>query len=270
MQVTRHDVPVQLTRSWHVLTPVQATVVVGAWLSTVRAHARAPAQSTPHALPTQRIACVHESAFSHLMSHEDASHVMSPVQLPAPLQPTLQSLPLHAVALVHDPAPTQSIVQALARAQSMPAVQEPAPVHVTAHGMPGGHTTGAVHVPAATQSMAQVPPSSQVPIPASPQSAGQTAAASRVRASVPASPASASAWPCATAASPQDRFASWIAESVGNPFSVSIVASPVPRMPRPQPTARSGRSSAARPRVKGFGTHVRVHFASRCQLAAIG
>jgi hypothetical protein len=162
---------------------------------------------------------VQESGSSHLMSHEDASQAIGPVQVPAALQPMLQLLPVHAMRLVHEPAPVQSIAHALARLQSIAAVHDPAPVHVTAHGMPGGHTTGLVQVPAAMQLMAHVPSGLQVPKPASAHTDGHTAAASIVRASgdvVPAStPSPMLSLFCAAPVSFDGELASSLAASPG-------------------------------------------------------
>ena len=78
--VTSHAVPEQATR-WHEVMPLQPTVVVFALLETSAAHARAPAQSTAHVLPLHEIGIAHESGFSHLISHDDASHSIGPVQV---------------------------------------------------------------------------------------------------------------------------------------------------------------------------------------------
>lgn len=49
--------------------PLQLTVVNVALLVTSAAHARAPAQSTPHELPVHEMGWVHESGFMQPTSH---------------------------------------------------------------------------------------------------------------------------------------------------------------------------------------------------------
>ena len=122
------------------------------------------------------------------MSHDDASHTIGPVHVSAAAHATLQSLPLHAIRCVHEPAPRQLMLHELAALQSIVPVHEPAPPQVTTHGMPGGQMMGTVHVLAAVQAIVQVPLGSHVPRPESAQREGQTSAASIPR----ASPASAS------------------------------------------------------------------------------
>ena len=109
----------------------------------------------------------------HRTSHDGELQTIGPVHDPAPLHTTLHLLPLHVIRCVHAPAPTQLSLHALAPLQSIVPVHEPAPVQVRLQGMPAGHTTGSVHVPAATHAMRQVPSLSHVPTPASAQSEGQ-------------------------------------------------------------------------------------------------
>ena len=251
VQLTLHEVPEQVTRPQE-LIPVQLIVVAAALLETSPAHARAPAQRTAHVFPLHEIVCVQESGLSQWMSHDDASHAIGPVHVPAAAHPMLHSLPLHAIPPVHEPAPTHWMMHELAALQLIVDVHEPAPVQVTAHGMPAGQTMGPVHVPAAVQSTAQVPPGSHVPMPASAQTEGHTPEASSTCASpassLLASPASASdsvasrSASFVTLASPPGPLASWTVASAATRVPPSVSSESPPRA-RPQPNASNGTPS---------------------------
>ena len=196
--------------------------------------------------------CAHVSGCSQRMSHEDASQTMVPVQVPAALQPTLQPLPLQAMGPVHAPAPRQSIAHELARVQSIAAVHAPAPVQVTAQGIPTGHAIGPVQVPAATHSTVQVPAGSQVPTPASTQSAGHTSAASLVCASRASTPASSGPRASSDASAPLGRasFTTGFAASASAGVVALSSVTDVPIRDSPHAAATDGiKSSASRGRV---------------------
>jgi hypothetical protein len=186
-QLTPQEVPEQLTRWLHEGEPLQTTVVALALLEMLPAHERAPPHSTMQVSPLHEMGCAHESCWLHRRSHVDASHSIGPPQVSAPIQATLHLVPLQAIRLPHAPAPMQSMVQELAALQSIVDEHELAPVQLTAHGIPGGQTMGATHVPAAVHAIVQVPAGSHVPTPASAQSAGQSSAASRASAASAAS-----------------------------------------------------------------------------------
>lgn len=233
---TLHAVPVQLTRL-QVVIPLQVTFVFLDLLETSSAQARAPEHSTAHVFPVQVIDFVHESGFLHAMSHDPASQMIAPVQVPAAVHPTRHELPLHAIPLVHAPAPLQLMTHALAAVQSIGKVHAPAPKQFTAQGMPAGQTMAPVQEPAATQSTAQVPASLHEPTPASAQMDGHTPAASIVQVSGAASPASLASGMTLVSGS----FAS-VTVASSSTVPASLTADPSPPRRRPQPAATSGRT----------------------------
>jgi hypothetical protein len=83
----------------------------------------------------------HAPAPRHVRSHVPASQVIPAAHEELPLQATRQLDPLHARTLfLQASAPTQSMLQPLAREQSTPARHAPEPLHCTSHGTPGGQT----------------------------------------------------------------------------------------------------------------------------------
>lgn len=233
---TLQATPAQLTRLAHALIPPQPIVVVAALLETSAAHERSPAQSTVQAFPLHVIGCLQVSAVWQRRSHDVASHAIAPAHESAPAQTTLHLAPPQAIPCLHEPAPTQSMTHELAALQSIALVQEPAPMQVTAQGMPAGQTMGSSHVPAAVHVMAQVPLGSQVPTPASAQREGHASAALIGGASA-ASPAS-TASPTSTA-SRRDVSAS-CSES-------DVTASSLSRPSEPSPTSIAAASLALEP-----------------------
>ncbi len=87
------------------------------------AHARRPSQRTAHVPASHATLALHELSPLHCTEH-------------SPLDAQVTGFDAHARR------PLQSTRHALAREQSTAWLQESEPVHQTAHGMPGGHTTG--------------------------------------------------------------------------------------------------------------------------------
>ena len=149
----------------------------------------------------------------------------------------------------------------LAAVQSIVDVHEPAPVQITAHGVPAGQTMGPVHVPAAVHPIVHVPPGSHVPRPASAQTEGHTPAASLARAS-PASASDGLASPASPASAtdglPSPASLSTLASSPGALSSPTVASASivvpasrstgrvpsVPSSARPQPKANHGMASS--------------------------